>query len=212
MYRYVLFDAANTLIHKPAIATRICAVLAGHGVTVDARLVSQRHRLVSELVTFPDRTGREFYAAFNAELLLALGVVPTDSLLDELFSACAGLAWEPFADTSVLTDIELPFGVLSNFNAGLGGLLGELFDVPFAHVITSEAAGLRKPDVRLFHAAAAAAGVAPAEIVYVGDSPKLDIRPALAAGMGAVLIDRDDQYPGAGDRIARLTDLVGRLE
>lgn len=49
-----------------------------------------------------------------------------------------------------------------------------------------------KPDARAFTATAARLGVAVAEAVMVGDSVANDVRGALGAGMGAVLVDRHD--------------------
>lgn len=51
--------------------------------------------------------------------------------------------------------------------------------------------GVRKPDQRLFCAAAARVGQAPQDCLFVGDDLTLDILPARAAGMGAVWITAD---------------------
>ena len=63
---------------------------------------------------------------------------------------------------------------------GLG--LGEVFDV----VMVSEAEGIRKPDARIFHRGAERCGVTPAEAMFVGDHPDIDVAGARAAGMFAV--------------------------
>jgi HAD superfamily hydrolase (TIGR01549 family) len=62
-------------------------------------------------------------------------------------------------------------------------------------VVTSAAAGARKPDPRLFEAALEVAGCAADEALHVGDTPTEDVEGARAAGIRALLIDRD----GGGD-------------
>jgi putative hydrolase of the HAD superfamily len=62
-------------------------------------------------------------------------------------------------------------------------------------VVTSAAVGARKPDPRLFEAALEVAGCAADEALHVGDTPTEDVEGAKAAGIRAVLIDRD----GGGD-------------
>lgn len=62
-------------------------------------------------------------------------------------------------------------------------------------VVTSAAVGARKPDPRLFEAALEVAGCAAAEALHVGDTPTEDVEGAKAAGIRALLIDRD----GGGD-------------
>jgi putative hydrolase of the HAD superfamily len=62
-------------------------------------------------------------------------------------------------------------------------------------VVTSAAVGARKPDPRLFEAALEVAGCAADEALHVGDTPTEDVEGAKAAGLRALLIDRD----GGGD-------------
>src|SRR5262249_44053747 len=56
----------------------------------------------------------------------------------------------------------------------------------FAHREVSGTSGLRKPDPRVFLAAAAALGAAPGDCVMVGDRIDNDIAPARRVGMRAV--------------------------
>ena len=63
-----------------------------------------------------------------------------------------------------------------------------------AHFTASMSAhrfGVGKPDVRIFHAAAAAAGVAAEQVLHVGDDPLLDILGGLNAGKQTVWVNRD---------------------
>jgi putative hydrolase of the HAD superfamily len=80
-------------------------------------------------------------------------------------------------------------GLLSDFPPGrklelLG--LGSSFDT----VLSTEQTGFLKPHGEPFRRFSEALGIPPQEILYVGNSPHLDAGGALAAGMGAALIQR----------------------
>lgn len=69
-------------------------------------------------------------------------------------------------------------------------------------VVTSAAVGARKPDPAIFIAALELAGCAADEALHVGDTPAEDIDGARAAGVEAVLIDRE-----GGGSIASLAEI-----
>lgn len=83
-------------------------------------------------------------------------------------------------------------GVLTDSDAGIAGLILEATGLRphVAALTTAEEAGAFKPDPAPFAAALAKAGVPAADAVMVGDSYERDVEPALALGMGAVLLDR----------------------
>ena len=74
------------------------------------------------------------------------------------------------------------------------GLLGY-----FDPIVVSGDHGYRKPDRRLFHAAAAGMQVAPEHVLYVGNDMYRDVHGARQAGMITVMFDSDQgtkDYPG----------------
>jgi putative hydrolase of the HAD superfamily len=91
--------------------------------------------------------------------------------------------------------------------------LAPLVDAP----VFSCVEGARKPDPRLFHAAADRLGVDPAACLYVGDGGGRELTGSSAVGMRAVLLAGPD-WPGhrvydrerdwSGPRISSLTDLL----
>lgn len=62
----------------------------------------------------------------------------------------------------------------------------------FLASLSAHAFGVGKPDVRIFHAAAVAAGVDAGAVLHVGDDPALDVLGALDAGMQTVWVNRAD--------------------
>lgn len=207
----LLLDAANTIIHKPLLSVRFLEVLSANGFSVNPQTFKYHHKLLSESIIFPDKTSKDFYAQFNSELLYTLGIIPTSGLLDQIFSACSYLPWESFPDVDALSRWDGKIGVLSNFHKGLTDLLATLIPGKLEQLIISEESHYRKPDVRFFSQAIDQFKVAPSEIVYIGDSPKLDLEPALKVGMNAWLIDRDNFYPSCQKRLLSLHDVFDAL-
>lgn len=92
--------------------------------------------------------------------------------------------------------------------------------LPLAFAFASEAAGVAKPDPAFFHRIAAAAGVPPHRIAYVGDRIDNDVLPAHAAGMISVFLPRGPwgrlhatwpEAMQAAVRVESLTELVDAL-
>ncbi|MGI9023241.1 MAG: HAD family hydrolase [Acidimicrobiales bacterium] len=95
-------------------------------------------------------------------------------------------------------------------SSGLGGTA----DV----VVTSAQAGVRKPHPRIFDLTLVACGVAPSEVVFVGDTWFPDVEGPLAAGMRPVHVWRaqDDHVTGTPpplpEGVHRVSDLRGVLD
>ncbi len=212
-YDYIVFDAANTLIYKPDLWVKINVVLQKHGYSINQKTLIKRHKLLSEIINFPDRTSQDFYDNFNAELLLSLGIVPTPALLSDLFSACSYLPWEVFDDTSILQQLNYPLAILSNFNSSLTTKIESLFGKSiFQKIITSEVEGSRKPEIEFYQNAVDQLNTAPERILYIGDSLKLDIIPAKKIGIQAFLIDRDNIFTAYPQRLSTLAELKDSIK
>ena len=85
---------------------------------------------------------------------------------------------------------RFPVVALSHGNADVDRVgIGEHFRAS----LSAHRFGVGKPDVRIFHAAAAAAGVVPEAVLHVGDDPELDVLGALNAGMQTVWLNRSGQ-------------------
>ena len=83
---------------------------------------------------------------------------------------------------------RFPVIVVSNGNADVGRIgLG----AHFRGDVSAHKMGFAKPDPRIFYAAADAAGVAPHEVLHVGDDPMLDVLGALDAGMQTAWVNRE---------------------
>jgi putative hydrolase of the HAD superfamily len=82
--------------------------------------------------------------------------------------------------------------IISNWQCGLGHFCTELGLSQFLeHVIVSAEVGHEKPSRAIFDEAANRLGVAHSRILHVGDSVVDDWDGARAAGLHALLVDRD---------------------
>jgi putative hydrolase of the HAD superfamily len=103
---------------------------------------------------------------------------------------------------------DLPLGIVSNSDPehqraklARAGILDR-----FRCLVCSGGAGVAKPDPGIFRLACAELGVAPAEVLYVGDRLDVDARAAAAAGLTGVWLDRSGVGQEPPD-VARITDL-----
>ncbi len=210
--KILLLDAANTIIHKPNLWVKIIEVFNQHHLQINLEKLKYHHKLISEIINFPDRTDEEFYNYFNSELLISLGVLPNNDILKDLFSSCSYLPWEVFEDVKELNKLDIPKVVLSNFNNTLENLLTKLIgDNIFTDIIVSEKESIRKPSIDFYKMVLKRHCVQPSEILYIGDSIKLDIIPATKIGFNSLLIDRDDFYPNVKNKIRNFGDVKTHL-
>jgi putative hydrolase of the HAD superfamily len=107
-----------------------------------------------------------------------------------------------------LRSLGLRLVCVSNWDVSLAEVLercglGDALDA----VVSSAAAGARKPDPAIFAPALAAAGCGPAEALHVGDTPEEDGEAAAGAGIRALILNRE----GGGD-ISSLAEIHQHLE
>lgn len=209
--KYIFFDVAGTLLEKPTLHSNILEVLNNFGYKSSLSEIKNKHKFLSEIIHFPDRTNSEFYEKFNSELLYLLGIIPKAEILEAIFKACTYLPWKAFDDTSVLEEIKIPMGVISNFNTSLKEKLKTYFNVDFQDVLVSETLGVAKPNIAFYQKALDKISFNASDVLYIGDSIKLDMEPAMKIGFNVLIIDRDNLYPNLGNRISNLSEILNHL-
>ena len=208
MIQYIFFDVAGTLLGKPTLYSIIQNTLRDFGHEVGLDEIKNKHKLLSEVIHFPDRTDETFYRKFNSELLYLLGIIPEEIVIDSIFKNCTYLPWEAFDDTKMLKELNLPIGVISNFNTSLKDKLTQFFGPVFQDVLVSEEMGVAKPNIEFYQKALEKIPFDAHEVLYVGDSIKLDLEPASKLGFKVLIIDRDNFYPNSKNKISSLTEIT----
>lgn len=217
--RAILLDALGTLVRLEDPVGGLRAALAARGVAVDASAAAAAMR--AEIAFYRaehHRAGTR--AALEAlrddcarvvEAQLRTGL-PAGEVRAALLEA---IRFTPFPEVPATLDALAARGVglavVSNWDVSLHDVLAGLgWGGRFAAVVTSAELGAAKPDPRPFAVALAALGVAPADALHAGDDLDADVGGARAAGVGAVLVDRDGtaQVPSGVRVVGGLDELL----
>lgn len=110
-------------------------------------------------------------------------------------------------------------GIISNGTAGMRACIEHLgLDEGMEFVIVSALVGWEKPHPEIFRAALAHSGLAPGDVIYVGDDYLCDVEGASAAGIQPVWLRRKNSHNNhehnitvAAPEIASLDDLLPLL-
>jgi putative hydrolase of the HAD superfamily len=107
----------------------------------------------------------------------------------------------------------LLMAVVSNWDSHLPALLRRLgLATRFRVLAVSAVEQTGKPEPEIFRRTCARLSVSPGETLHVGDSLREDYEGARAAGLWAMLLDRENRHPGLPDRIRTLTEIPRWLE
>ena len=114
-----------------------------------------------------------------------------------------------------LQQTGLKMGIISNWDTPLHAMVEELGLTPYFDVVVAshdQRVRSAKPDAAIFEYALNAVGASAKEAVHVGDSFEADIIGAHAAGIRAILLDRDRTQTGRwGETIQTLHALPDLL-
>ncbi len=189
--RAVLLDALGTLVELEPPWVHLAAALETEP---DERLV---RAVRAEMAYYKDHSHEGRDADSLAELRARCAAILSRELDREISveTMMATIRFRAFEDAAPalaeLRGLGLDLVCASNWDISLPEVLGRCgLDGQIDAVVTSAEVGARKPDPALLEAALERAGCLPAEALYVGDTPEEDLEAARAAGIPALLIDR----------------------
>ncbi|GAA2132691.1 HAD family hydrolase [Actinomadura napierensis] len=122
-------------------------------------------------------------------------------------------AWRPYPDApgpvTALAERGLRLGVITNGDAEQQRAKIERIGLAdrLPYLVTSGETGTAKPDPEIFRLACTGLGLAPGEVVYVGDRLDVDARGAASAGLVGVWLDRSGGPAPDGLDVPRITTL-----
>lgn len=207
--RAVLFDLDNTLIHRNS---GFAAYACRFAIDFQAALAeSETADSVAAVITRRDCGG---YLPFDSPFTSIKDAV-TMGLVDELkwrkspSLECIRTHWSDLSPTHVvempgarslidgLVERGLAVGIVSNGAERTRRMAVDALGIGKAvrSLVSSERAGVKKPDTRIFAIAAQELGVEPGECWFVGDHPVNDICGAMATGMQAVWLRGFHDWP-----------------
>lgn len=212
----ILFDLDDTLFSTSDFADRArrnaIRTMIAHGLRMDEE---QAFRELGEVIAeFSSNYGNHFdkllsrlprercWPGVNPAILVAAGVIG--------YHETKSLELRPFADVpSMLRRLTRTPLILGIVTAGLQikqcEKLIRLGLLPFFRndaIFISEQIGIGKPNPKLWTTACAALGLAPQEVMYVGDNPAQDIDPCNRLGMKTVRSRRGTRHKDAAGATA----------
>src|SRR5215831_6585803 len=217
MLRAVLFDVDFTLARPGPELGPEGYVRAGerHGLGLDAaRYVEARDAALVDLRRHPElEHDNEIWFRFTERIVRGMG-----GDADSAYACAVEITrgWERHENFELYDDVTEALAGLRAAGLRIGLVSNSSRDVrEFAvhHGLEVDAGissfhhGRTKPHASIFRAVLDLLGVEPAEAVMVGDTIADDIEGALAVGMRAILLDREDRRPEFEPRIQTLNDL-----
>ncbi len=218
----VLFDAGGVLVlPDPTVLGPLLATYGGDpGV--------DRHRRAHyAAMAHKSRAGdhETDWSGYNRTYVESVGVRTElfDLAVEALDCTRSALLWRwPIPETmtalAALATVGVPMGVVSNASGQIEEVLritgicqaGDGPHVPMRVVVDSHVVGVAKPDPRIFdHALPHFAEFDRGRIAYVGDSVRMDVGGARAAGLHPVLVDPYDDHAGADfTRVRSVDELI----
>lgn len=169
-------------------------------------------------------TDRDAYVAWEharlRRLTAACGAPDDDELVAHLYAASKDFELEPYEEVPAVLEellaLGVPVAVCSNWDWDLDRALEQAgIDHLVGPAVTSARAGARKPHPRIFTTALEAVGVEPGAALFAGDTWHADVEGAVAVGMEALHVRREDAPAGDPPPLVpgthRAADLVGVL-
>jgi putative hydrolase of the HAD superfamily len=218
MTRAVLLDALGTLVELQPPAPRLQRLLRESGIEVSEEqaalgFAAEIEYYLDHHLEGSDRERLERLRDRCAEeMRRALGVPELDHPTARR-AMLGALEFVPYADVlpalGELKERGLTLVIASNWDCSLPDWLRPtgIMDLVDA-VVTSAEVGAGKPDPRVFERALQVAGVEPDEALHAGDKVDNDVEGAAAAGVRAVLVQRDGEPPAGVEAIASLRELA----
>lgn len=211
--KVIFFDAVGTLIETRGSVGEIYSRVAGEfGFEAGPQILQQnfaRSFRRQPPLAFPTGTPeaaladleKVWWRNFVREVFDGLGAFPRfEEFFDEIFERFRRREfWRVYADVEPsLTDLKrrgLNLGVISNFDSRLYEVLRACeLDRFFDSVHISTRVGVAKPDAAIFQAALNYHSVEARQAWHVGDNLREDVEGAMAAGVSAILLDRDNHF------------------
>lgn len=152
-------------------------------------------RHINENINYPTE---EELAAFRREnargVADSIGLDAPTEVLDEVMNR--HILYNPYPEAEAvmeeLKEIGIPLYVVSNWDVALATVLDDLGWTRYmSGIVASAKIGSEKPDDTIFEEALSAAGLPRDRVVHVGNDPISDIQGAAAAGIDAILRDRE---------------------
>lgn len=229
----VIFDLDNTLTHRDlsiqAFAKKLFAQYQSQMMNSDQSSYEQILRIIRyidnggypklERLTIPTIGGS---VADQLIKQLTWSITPSIDELTAFWFEQFGLSAVAMPDAedvlNKLKKLHLKLAVISNggHSTRLKIIEGLGFKEFFDEIVSSESAGISKPNAEIFLKTCQKLNVQPSDCLYIGDHPINDYFGATQAGLNAVFLEgfhvpEENQLPPVADTIQSLQQILTRL-
>jgi putative hydrolase of the HAD superfamily len=210
----ITFDVGGTLIECwPSVGHVYAEVAELHGhPQLSPEVLNRRFKEAWKKLKPFRHTSNEWAILVDATFGELVQPPPSVTFFPELYNRFSEPnAWHVFEDVlpvlKALKSRGIALGIISNWDERLRPLLSQLkLDHYFDAIVVSCEAGAHKPSQAIFETACAALASRPANTLHVGDSFELDLAGALAAGLQARWLRREESR-ASGEAITSLCGL-----
>jgi putative hydrolase of the HAD superfamily len=231
MIKAIFFDLYQTLVHyQPSQEELEADALKNLGIDIEAAALRHPILTANEFIyqqiakrPLSQRSREEtmvLYSEYQRIVLKEAGIAAEEKTVLRLL----GMMQQAKMDLVLFDDVmpaldelkkhSLKLGLISNIEQDMTATLDKLgLSAILDNVVTSQDAGVTKPQPGIFQYALKKSAVKPAEAIYVGDQYQVDIIGAKGAGMRGILLDRENYYKEKLDcpKIKSLKELITYL-
>jgi len=193
-FKAIIFDAYGTLLRNDDLALISRQIVADHRLSVQVddvwRVWSELYFEATQVVPF--RTLREIEAHNLPRLLRQFGVsasADATKYVELFFQVTTQI--ELYPETREVLDALAPVRSAIVSNADHEHVAAWDFTLPVEFILISETVRAYKPHRLVFEHALTRLGLAPHEVLHVGDSDVDDVKGAKEAGLSVAWVNRD---------------------
>ena len=214
----VTFDVGGTLIQPwPSVGRVYADVAALHGVeNISSEKLNKKFAAAWRAKRNFQHTHGDWADLVDQTFAGLCEPRPSQTFFPAIYQRFAEVGtWRIYGDVlpalDELASKDISLAIISNWDARLRPLLEQFrLDRYFEIIVVSCEVGFAKPSPVIFEHAAKRLGIAPENIVHIGDNAEEDVAGAQAAGLGALLLDRDKKaaQPGQISSLGQLEVLL----
>ncbi len=214
--KIIFFDAVGTLFGvRDGVGVQYAKVADRFGVTVSPQELDTAFYAAFKQAgspSFPSASAeaipqleRDWWRSIVLETFDRVGVLPEFDQFDPFFEAvfqhfASDQPWIVYPETltvlAAFRSLEIPLGILSNFDSRIYGVLRSLgLDHYFQSVTISTESGAAKPNPKIFQIAIAKHHCEARDAWHVGDSRKEDFEASIALGLRGIWLCRSGLMP-----------------
>lgn len=217
MVKGIVFDLFGTVVSNQMLFRPVCEKMASDFSlslrTIENDFVRLYRKHFHDYHKSEFRPEKFYYYLLISELLEMHGLkADVEAYCNYMYASFGRLPAYP--DSRILKKLckKYTIAIITNADDIFVRKVLESNRIPYHFLMTSEMAKSYKPSIEIFEKTLQVANLDRHEVVFVGDSIRVDMMGATGAGIKGILIDRTGSYLDYAPRISNLEELIGLIE